>query len=174
MTLTTTFLTLVGIYAIYIFYNMKMKRYLFVLCVLGVVGFVFGINQLETRNQKLTNQKFEYLYENGQYSEGTVLNFSKSRTGNVSSRTNINYSFISKVGDTIETSIGSLKPDFFDKETKKEWKLKFYEAKKKESYFVLYDSLNPQESILILNKPINKPNDIDKYIKEFKTFRKNK
>jgi|GEM_PF-4506236 len=175
MTLTTIFLTLVGIYSIYIFYKMKMKRYLFILCVLGVVGFIFGINRLETRNQRLANHRFESLYASGQFARGKVMYFgNNTSTNNRSYRASIHYAFESKSGNKYESNISTLLPDFFDKAEKKDWKLEFEKANKNDSFLVLYDTENPDESILMLDRPINKSSDFDKYIKEFEKLRENK
>ena len=175
MTLTTIFLTLVGIYTIYIFYKMKMKRYLFVLCVLGVVGFVFGINRLETRNQRLTNLKFESLYASGQFAWGKVMYFgNNTSTNNRTYRASIHYAFDSKSGTKYESNISTLLPDFFDKTEKKDWKLGFEKANENDSFLVLYNPENPDESILMLDRLINKSSDFDKYIQEFEKLRENK
>lgn len=173
MTLTTIFLTLVGIYAIYLFYNMKMKRYLFFLSIIGVVGFVFGINRLEVRNQNITNKTFESLFAQGQFAQGQVLYFGKNTSAKgAASRSSIHFSFVAMDGVKYEGIMSTLIPDFFDKERKKDWKLRFQQASKNDSFLVLYNELNPEESVLLLDMPLIKNGDADKYIKDFEGLRK--
>lgn len=122
-----------------------------IICIIGLVYILYERNKIENR-----------INSNHKFSIGKITRFRPSRLGNPVGITNttgdsglVEYFFVNN-GDTIINSYGNN----FGKIPKSNECL----GKK---YLVVFNSNNPKESRILVDKPINDSIDFHNYIKEF-------
>ncbi|MDL2308066.1 hypothetical protein LJC68_02085 [Bacteroidales bacterium OttesenSCG-928-B11] len=136
---------------------------------IGIVCLVIFAFWFDNRNMQRVKIKVDYLVENGEYSVGSVTGkTTQTIRGGGTMLTSVMYEY-QTIDAKYTNAIGAVTAEAISEKAHENYN---FDINKGDKFLVVYDPTNPENSLLMLDKPIEKEGDFERCVKEMEQMRK--
>ncbi|MDL2309323.1 DUF3592 domain-containing protein [Bacteroidales bacterium OttesenSCG-928-B11] len=146
-----------------------MKRIFIILVIIGIVAFIIFGFWIDNRSSRNAQEKVGYLLRNGNCCIGSIAEIRSSHLKGGSYLSSVVYEYQIN-NEKLENTNGLQTIKAISKEAERRLN---YDLSKGERFLVVYDPANPENSLLLLDRPIEKEGDFERYVKEMEQMRNN-